>query len=170
MLLDTKGVVISTEKQFRGAARDHRKRWGNEMKFRLGKSRITRYDPSFIVIPITKYSPLFDIFNPMILRMQETGIIEQLAKFYYLDYFEDKEERELEPIQLGHMMTGVYALIIGLVLAAVSFSLEKIMKKHIHCTCTEHTKTWLINAYFKTIYYILGGISSIIPTTDGQIN
>ncbi len=126
MLIETKGAIVASDKHYKAWARGHRKRFNNEMKFKLGKTPIRVYNPSFNVVPITKYSPLFDIFYPMVLRLQAGNIIEQLARFYYLDYFEEEEERELGPLQVSHLLTGTYACIIGLALAILAFIVEKV--------------------------------------------
>ncbi len=127
-MIETKSVIYSSEKHFKGWAKEHRKRWGNEMKFQLSKSPILVYGHQYTVIPMTKHSPLFDIFNMMLLRLQAADVTEQLARFYYLDYFEEKEERELRPLQMGHMITGISICLIGLIMATFAFSAEIIAK------------------------------------------
>ncbi len=98
------------------------------MKFRFGKDPIAIYN-TMTVIPIRKWSPLYEIFFPLLLRLQGGGVVELLAKFYYLDYIEDKVESKLEPINISHMATGVFGCIIGLVLAALAFSVEMSSKR-----------------------------------------
>ena len=73
---------------------------------------------------MTKYSPILDIFVPLIMRLQAGGIIEQLAKFYYLDFNDVDDLSEPEPIEIEHMLTGTYGYIIGLGLAIIAFILE----------------------------------------------
>ncbi len=101
-----------------------RARWNNERKFRLGKSRIPTYN-QHILIAIQKHSVLFDTFYPIILRLQAGDIIEQLAKFYYLNYAEEVEESELQPIVIDHIMPGTFGCFIGLSLAFLAFLAEK---------------------------------------------
>ena len=96
------------------------------MKFRLAKEPLRFFEPDLNEVPITKYSPLFEVFNPLVLGLQAGGIIEQMAKFYYLDFHEVDDQRELEPIELEHMLTGTYGYIIGLVLATLAFIAEKL--------------------------------------------
>ena len=127
MLIKTKGVTITSNKHFKAWSIKHRKRFNNENKFKIGKTPIRVYEPSFNVVPIIKYSPLFDVFYPMVLRLQAGDIIEQLARFYYLDYFEEEEERELRPLQVSHLLTGTYACIIGLFLAILAFIVENLL-------------------------------------------
>ena len=115
-------------KQYKARDKHIRARWNNERKFRLGKVRLPAYN-QHILIPITKFSPLFDVFYPMILRLQAGDIIEQLARSYYLGYFEEDEERELEPIVIEHIMPGTFGCFIGLGLAFFAFLFEKYPSK-----------------------------------------
>ena len=122
-LLENKGVTSVSQKQFMAQDKLTRSRWNNTRPFRLGKVPLQSYN-QHIFVPITKYSPLFDIFYPIILRLQCGDIIEQLAKFYYLDYFEEKEEQTLEPIVIMHIMPGTFGCFIGLGLAFLAFIAE----------------------------------------------
>ncbi len=112
-------------KHFKVYSKVMRSHWNGEQKFRLSKIPNPVYNIPLIVLPITKYSPLFDIFNPMVLRLTAGGIVEQLAKFYYLDFIKEKDEAGLQKISFGHMLTGTYGYIIGLVLSALVFIIEK---------------------------------------------
>ncbi len=123
--METESVVISSIHDFKqNRARAYRRGWTEELMFRLSKHSVRVYDPAFTTIPMTKYSPLFDIFNPLILRLQAGGIIEQNAKFYYLDYNQVKDKTELRPIELEHMLTGMFGIGIGLAMATAAFSIE----------------------------------------------
>ena len=116
------------DKGFKARAKSIRKRWNGEMKFRLGKIPIPIY-ATYHVFPITKYSPLFEVLYRPVLRMQSGGIVDQIAKSYYLTYIEEKVVGELEPIKLGHMLTGTYGFIVGLFMALVTFAIEKQAKR-----------------------------------------
>ena len=110
-------------KQFKTYDKDVRQRWNNQRVFRLGKVPISVYNP-FIVFPMTKFSPLYDVFNPIVLRLQAGDIIEQLARFYFLDFQEEVEEREAEPIKVTQILTGAWGCAIGLALAIIAFIME----------------------------------------------
>ena len=128
-------------KHFKAQEKHTRKRFDNEMKFRLGKTPFRMYDPAYNTVPMTKYSPLFDIFNLMVLRLQAGGIIEQVAKLnYYLDFVEVKDEEELKKIGMDHILTGTYALIIGLIMSTLVFIFEKVTKTKKQLSRVIHVK------------------------------
>ncbi len=127
--LNTKGAMVTTVKNFKLYAKHIRKRWNNEMIFRLSKESAKVYDPAYNCIIMTKYSPLFNIFNMIMLRLQAGGIIEQNAKFYYLDYNFVEAEKVLKPIEMEHILTGTYGFIIGLALASLAFLVEILQKR-----------------------------------------
>ncbi len=127
--IDTKHVMTTTIKNFKRYTKYILKRWNNEQIFRLSKESVRTYDPAYNCIIMTKYSPLFNIFNPIMLRLQAGGIIEQNAKFYFLDYNDVEPERDLQPIMMEHILTGTYGYIIGLALALVTFIIEKFIGK-----------------------------------------
>ena len=64
----------------------------------------------------------------MILRLVSGDIIEHLAETYYWHYRDEVDERELEPIKLGHILSGTYGCIIGLVGAILAFIMELLKK------------------------------------------
>ncbi len=123
--METGGGVVMNLKHYKHFAKYHRAIYNNEMIFRYSKEPIRAYNPAYNVIPITKYSPLMEIFNPLVLRLQAGGIIEQLAKFYYLDFHEVDRKQELQPITLEHMYIGTFGYIAGLFIALVAFCCEK---------------------------------------------
>ncbi len=94
------------------------------MPFRLSKVVMPVYFP-YIVTPVPKFSVLFEPLNLIVQRLWAGHIVDQLAKFYYLDYIEVKEEKEAEPITIGHISTGTYGCIIGLFLAILTFIVER---------------------------------------------
>ena len=124
-MIDEKGAILMSEKHFKAQAKHTRKRFDNEMKFRLGETPLRYYEPAYNTVPMPKYSPLFDIFNSMLLRLQAGDIIEQVAKLnYYLDFQVVKEGEELKKIGMDHMLTGMYAFLIGLLSAILTFLME----------------------------------------------
>ena len=122
-MIETNGVMPLSVKHFKAYDKATRNHWNGQQKFRLSKSPNPVYNPH-LILPITKYSPLFDIFNPMVLQLIAGGIIEQLCKFYYLNYIEEKEEGKLQQISVGHLLTGTYGCILGLFLAVLAFLVE----------------------------------------------
>ncbi len=129
MVIDTNGVVATVPRSFKAFDADVRKRWGGEMPFRASKTTVPVYIP-YISLPFPKYSALVDVFNMQVLRLWAGHIIDQMAKFYYLDFNDVKEERELEPIKIGHILTGAYGCVIGLVLAVIAFIVERHSKRN----------------------------------------
>ena len=128
MLIETGGVLRSTGRVFKTNARYRRQRWNNESPFRLSKEKLKIHGP-YITIPLPKNSPMHDVFYPIMLRLQAGDIFEQVGRMYYYDYFDEAIKRELEPLAIGHLLTGMYGCIIGLVLAVIAFAVETLKKR-----------------------------------------
>ncbi len=122
--IEADGVISIVERSFKAIGKDIRGRWDGQMPFRLSKVENPIYFP-YIVTPVPKHSVLFERFNLIVQRLWSGHIINQLAKFYYLDYNDVKEEKGLEPIKMGHILTGTYGCVIGLVLAITAFIAEQ---------------------------------------------
>ncbi len=80
---------------------------------------------SYAGIVLPKHTPLKSMFEPIVRRLREGGIIDQYTKSYYYYWKPEVEEDELFPIGILHLIIPVSVYFVGLFIAFVAFMVEK---------------------------------------------
>lgn len=80
-------------------------------------------------ILMTKNSPLKELFDKVILRLLNGGIVDHITESYYWFWQPDSPEDTLKPIGFSHLTISVGILSFGLILGLASFVMEIIKFK-----------------------------------------
>ncbi len=98
-------------------------RYGYE-PFRISKKPAKAY-PSLAGIVIPKYSPLKQMFDPVVLSLRQAGIIDQYTRSYYYYWRPESIEDKPKPLNIMHLLIPIGLLVSGLFLSLLIFTIKE---------------------------------------------
>ncbi len=92
--------------------------------FRLGTGTVRAYIFHYGTI-LNKYSALYDLFNPYIMRMRQADIIDHFTRSHLWFWQPDPPDDEVHPVGLSHLLMGWGMFGGGVILCIATFVLER---------------------------------------------
>ncbi len=92
--------------------------------FRLSKEIVRAYIYHYGIC-LTKYSTLYDLWNPYIMRLVQSDIVNHFTRSHLWFWQPDPQDDTVYPVGLSHLLMGWAMFGGGLILGIVTFALER---------------------------------------------